>query len=55
MSVSSRDAVNPSHPKTPVARTHAVQLPQHLAAAKTNVKIGRAPVNQSPLPISTNS
>jgi hypothetical protein len=55
MSVSNRDAVNPSHPKLPLARAHAEQLPQHLAAVKTNATIGRTPVNQSPLPIRTNS
>ena len=55
MSASGRDDVKPSHPKAPVTRTHAAQLPQPLAAAKTNLTIGRAPVNQSPLPIRTNS
>jgi hypothetical protein len=55
MSASGRDDVNPSHPKPPVARAHAAQLPQPLAATKTNATIGRTPVNQSPLPIRTNS
>jgi hypothetical protein len=55
MSASGRDDVNQSHPKAPVARAHAAQLPQHLAAVKTNATIGRTPVNQSPLPIRTNS
>ncbi len=47
MPASDRDAVNQSHSKPLSPRTHTSQVPQHLAATKTNTAIGRDAVRQS--------
>ncbi len=55
MSASDRDAVNQSHARPSGPRTHASQVPQHLAAVKTNSAAGRDAVRQSPQSKRTNS